>query len=156
LSEHGGYVAGPRARLNDLFMAAPAPLRFLSVGAIGLSVDMATFTLLALFGMHPLIVRALSLSLATFVTWRLNRAVTFAESGRRPHAEAVRYAIVTAFAQGLSYLTFAVLVMTVLKSLPQAAILIGAALATLASYNGHRLFSFAAAAPRHAGDANKS
>jgi putative flippase GtrA len=148
LSELGGNVAGHRARLNDLFMAAPAPLRFLSVGAIGLSVDMASFTLLALFGMHPLVARALSLSLATFVTWRLNRAVTFAESGRRPHAEAVRYAIVTAFAQGLSYLTFAVLVMTVLKSLPQAAILIGAALATFASYNGHRLFSFAAARSR--------
>jgi len=156
LSEHGGYVAGHRARLNDLFMAAPAPLRFLSVGAIGLSVDMASFTVLAVFGMHPLIARALSLSIATFVTWRLNRAVTFAESGRRPHAEAVRYALVTAFAQGLSYLTFAVLVMTMLASLPQAAILIGAGLAAIASYNGHKLFSFAAATSRAADDTEHS
>ena len=70
MSELGGNVPGHRARLNDLFIAAPAPLRFLSVGAIGLSVDMAGFTLLALFGMHPLIARALSLGLATFVTWR--------------------------------------------------------------------------------------
>ncbi len=156
MSELGGNVAGHRARLNDLFMAAPAPLRFLSVGAIGLSVDMAGFTLLALFGMHPLIARALSLGLATFVTWRLNRAVTFEESGRRPHAEAVRYAVVTAVAQGLSYLTFAALVMTVLASLPQVAILIGAGLAAVASYNGHRLFSFAAAPSRGAGDADNT
>lgn len=152
MSQHGGTVAGHRARLNDLFTAAPAPLRFLSVGAIGLSVDMASFTLLALFGMHPLVARALSLGLATFVTWRLNRAVTFAESGRRPHEEAMRYALVTAFAQGLNYLIFAALVMTVLRSLPQAAILIGAGLAAIASYNGHKLFSFAAAASHAAGD----
>jgi putative flippase GtrA len=145
LSEHGGFVGGQRARLNDLFLALPAPFRFLGVGALGLSVDMGSFTLLAGLGLHPLAARALSLSLATFVTWRLNRAVTFAESGRRPRAEAVRYATVTALAQGLSYAIFAVLVMTVLAGLPQAAILIGAALATLVSYNGHRVFSFAAA-----------
>ncbi len=145
MSEHGGFAGGQRARLNDLFMASPAPLRFLSVGAIGLSVDMGFFTMLAVLGMHPLIARALSLMLATFVTWRLNRAVTFAESGRRPHEEAIRYATVTAFAQGCSYLTFAALVMTVLASLPQAAILIGAGLAAIVSYNGHKVFSFAAA-----------
>ena len=40
---------------------------------------------------------------------------------------------------------FATLVMTVLGSLPQAAILIGAGLAAVVSYNGHRVFSFAAA-----------
>jgi len=145
LHQPAGLAGSQRARLNELFMASPAPLRFLSVGAIGLSVDMGAFTVMAILGLHPLVARALSLSLATFVTWRLNRAVTFAESGRRPHAEAVRYATVTVIAQGFSYLTFAALVMTVLAPLPQAAILIGAGLAAVVSYNGHRVFSFAAA-----------
>ena len=145
MSEHGGFAGGQRARLNDLFLVLPALLRFLGVGAIGLSVDMGCFTLVAALGLHPLLARALSLTLATVVTWRLNRAVTFAESGRRPPAEAVRYATVTALAQGFSYVIFAVLVMTVLGGLPQAAILIGAGLAALVSYNGHRVFSFAAA-----------
>jgi putative flippase GtrA len=57
--------------------------------------------------------------------------------------EAMRYAVVTAVAQSTSYLVFAVLVSGVLASLPQAAILVGAACGAMVSYNGHRLFAFA-------------
>ncbi len=59
----------------------------------------------------------------------------------------MRYAVVTAVAQGTSYAVFAVLVLTVLAALPQAAIVAGAAVGALISYNGHRLFAFA---PCHA------
>ena len=42
---------------------------------------------------------------------------------------------------------FAILVSTVLTALPQAAIVLGAAVGALVSYNGHRLFAFAPLKP---------
>jgi putative flippase GtrA len=121
----------------------PRPLRFLTIGGIGLATDLGTFTIIAALGPQALIARLGSLAIATLVTWRLNRALTFDPSGRRQHEEAVRYVIVTVIAQGTSYAIFAGLVLTVLATLPQVAILIGAAIGAALSYNGHRLLSFA-------------
>lgn len=126
----------------------PRPARFLGVGALGLITDIGSFTLVLNFGVPPLLARLVSLSLATLVTWRLNRALTFDRSGRRQHREAVRYAAVTAAAQGASYAVFAILTLTVLAHLPQAAIVAGAACGALISYNGHRLFAFAPVPPK--------
>jgi putative flippase GtrA len=128
----------------------PRPMRFIVVGGLGLITDLATFTLILHWGVPPLIARLLSLSIATLVTWRLNRALTFDASGRRQNREAARYATVTAVAQGTSYLVFAVLTLTVLAALPQLAIIAGAAAGALLSYNGHRLFAFARTTPEPA------
>ena len=136
-----------RDPLRRLIGWLPRPLRFLGVGGIGLMTDLAVFTLVHMSGAHPLLARAVSLGVATMVTWRLNRALTFDRSGRHPSDEALRYAVVTAAAQGTSYLVFTILVLTVLAWLPQAALLAGSAVAALFSYNGHRLVSFA---PRRA------
>jgi hypothetical protein len=46
-------------------------------------------------------------------------------------------------AQGTSYCVFAILVLTALAWLPQAALLVGAAAGGLISYTGHRLIAFA-------------
>ena len=54
----------------------------------------------------------------------------------------MRYAIVTAVAQGASYGVRG-LVLTVLAWLPQAALMSGALVGAFVSYNGHRLFAFA-------------
>jgi putative flippase GtrA len=121
----------------------PRPLRFIAVGGIGLATDLCVFTLIVAYVPYPLAVRLISLAVATLVTWRLNRALTFARSHRAQHEEAVRYAIVTAVAQGTSYAIFAALVLTVLGWMPQAALMCGAAVAAFVSYNGHRLFAFA-------------
>jgi putative flippase GtrA len=133
----------PNDPVHRLIALLPRPLRFLGVGGFGLITDLAVFTLLAAHGFNPLLVRLVSLGCATLVTWRLNRAFTFTRSGRHQGDEAVRYALVTATAQGTSYAIFATLVLTVLGGLPQAALLIGAAAAAVVSYNGHRLFAFA-------------
>ena len=138
-SERGRSADPVRALAERL----PRPLRFIAVGGIGLVTDLCVFTLVVAWLPSPLTVRLLSLAVATLVTWRLNRALTFARSHRAQHEEAVRYAIVTAVAQGTSYAIFAVLVLTVLGGLPQAALMIGAAVAAFVSYNGHRLFAFA-------------
>jgi putative flippase GtrA len=121
----------------------PRLVRFAVVGCVGLLADLAAFTVVADFGHHPLAARLASLGVATLVTWRLNRMLTFARSNRAQSDEAMRYLAVTAVAQGTSYVVFATLVLTVLAALPQAAVVAGAAAGALVSYNGHRLFAFA-------------
>ena len=129
--------------LLALFARLPRPFRFLGVGAIGLTTDVAIFTLLMAFSPRPLLMRLFSLALATIVTWRLNRALTFDRSGRHQGEEAMRYATVTAVSQGTSYAVFAALVLTVFAWLPQAALVAGAVVGAVVGYNGHRLLSFA-------------
>ena len=131
------------SRLRTLIARFPRPIRFLGVGGLGLTTDIVLFTILAWQGLHPLVAGFLALVAATVLTWRLNRAFTFDRTGRHQGEEAMRYAVVTAVAQGTSYSVFAILVMTVLAWLPQAAIVAGAAVGAVISYNGHRLFAFA-------------
>jgi putative flippase GtrA len=146
-NERKDNVSSPPAAeaspLRALVARLPRPLRFLAVGGIGLATDIVLFTAMVWLGLDPLVAGFLALVAATVVTWRLNRAFTFARSGRRQGEEAVRYAAVTVVAQGTSYAVFAVLVLTTLSSLPQAAIIAGAAVGALISYNGQRLFAFA-------------
>jgi len=131
-------------RLRRLAERLPRPLRFLAVGGLGLVTDLGVFSLVFALGPHPLLARVVSLAAATIVTWRLNRALTFDRSGRRQAEEAMRYALVTLVAQGISYAIFAALVLSVLGAMPQLALLAGAACAAFISYNGHRLYAFAA------------
>lgn len=132
-----------RDPLRALAERLPRPLRFLGVGGLGLTTDFCVFTILMGYAPRPLLVRLVSIALATLVTWRLNRALTFDPSGRQPGDEAMRYALVTAVSQGTSYAVFAALVLTALGSLPQAALLVGAVVGAVVGYNGHRLFAFA-------------
>src|SRR5262245_331897 len=130
-----------------LLARLPRPLRFLGVGGLGLSFDLVLFTIMFMQGVPALVAGFLAQVAATVLTWRLNRAFTFDRSGRHQGEEAVRYAAVTAVAQGTSYAVFAGLVLTVLAALPQAAIVVGAAVGALIAYNGHRLFAFAPRKP---------
>jgi len=142
-AELGAPARGAGDPLRALAGRLPRPLRFLGVGGLGLLTDFCIFTIMMGYAPRPLLMRLISLCCATLVTWRLNRALTFERSGRRQRDEAMRYAAVTATAQGTSYAVFATLVLTVLGALPQAALMIGAAAGALISYNGHRLFAFA-------------
>jgi putative flippase GtrA len=132
-----------RCALQRVVQLLPRPLRFLAVGGVGLATNVILFTMMQIAGIGPLRAGFLALCAATLVTWRLNRAFTFGRTGRGQQEEAVRYACVTAVAQSASYLVFATLASTALAELPQAAIIAGAAVGALISYNGHRLFAFA-------------
>jgi putative flippase GtrA len=140
--ENLGFTARA-AKLRMLVARLPRPMRFVIVGCTGLLVDLSLFTAIVAVAHHPLAVRLVTLMIATLVTWRLNRAFTFTRSNRPQHDEAMRYAAVTALAQGASYAVFAALVLTVLAWLPQAALMGGAVVGAFVSYNGHRLFAFA-------------
>ena len=141
-------VAAPvqAAAIDDpvrrFFAVLPRPLRFLGVGGLGLITDLAIFTLVIAHGLNPLGARLISLALATLVTWRLNRALTFDRSGRRTADEVMRYAAVVTAAQAVSYGVFAVLVVTLLAAAPQLAVIAGAAAGALLSYSGQALFAF--------------
>jgi putative flippase GtrA len=140
-----GLTAPPgEDRLRRIAERLPRPLRFIAVGGCGLITDLGTFTIAFALGGHPLLARVISLAVATLVTWRLNRALTFDRSGRHETEEAMRYALVTLVAQGTSYSIFAALLLTRLAAVPQVALLIGAAISAFISYNGHRLFAFKA------------
>jgi putative flippase GtrA len=129
----------PIRRLAEVL---PQPLRFLAVGSLGLIVDLAVFTVIIAHEPHPLLARLVSLAVATLVTWRLNRALTFDHSGRRPAEEAIRYAVVAATAQAVSYAVFAFLVVTALAAAPQLAVLVGAATGAVIGYGGQAQFAF--------------
>ena len=141
-------ITAPTDRLHRLLARLPRPLRFLGVGGFGLLTDLCVFTAVAAYGVHPLLARIFSLAAATLVTWRLNRALTFDRSYRHQGDEVSRYAAVTITAQGTSYVVFALLILTVLPALPQAALLIGAACGAVIGYCGHRFFAFAPKFPR--------
>ena len=132
--------------VRRFFAVLPRPLRFFGVGGLGLITDLAIFTLVVAHGLNPLGARLISLALATLVTWRLNRALTFDRSGRRTAEEALRYAAVVIAAQTVSYGVFAILAVTLLAAPPQIALIAGAAMGALVSYSGQTLFAFR---PRH-------
>lgn len=68
--------------------------RFAIIGGIGFVVDGGILTVLnSLFGLNPLLARALSFPIAVTVTWYLNRHRTFSErKSRRAAFEWSRYA----------------------------------------------------------------
>jgi putative flippase GtrA len=157
--EFGAPLAMPkrsgsgRGPVRTLIEALPRPLRFIGVGGVGLVTDLGIFTLIIAHQPQPLLARLISLAIATIVTWRLNRALTFDRSGRRGADEAMRYALVAAAAQAISYTLFAILVVTAFGAAPQLAVLVGAATGALFSYGGQALFTFRPlplpAMPRH-------
>ena len=141
-SEAPAQAAAIEDPVRRLLEVLPRPVRFLGVGGLGLITDLAVFTAIIGHGVPPLTARLVSLAVATLITWRLNRALTFDRSGRRPTDEAMRYTAVAAAAQAVSYAVFAALVVTVFRAVPQLAVLCGAATGAAVSYSGQILFAF--------------
>ncbi len=87
---------------------APTFLRFALVGGTGFAVDAIVLSLLHyVVGLDPFSARVVSMSSATFTTWRLNRAHTFGASERSQAHEGMRYATVAALAAGINYGVYA-------------------------------------------------
>ena len=131
--------------VRRLVARAPKGLTaFLSVGVTGLAVHTGVFTLLFHAGNDKRVAWLCALAVATALTWTLNRKLTFTASGRKPHDEALRYALVTLVAQGVSFSVF----LSAGRFAPwlpaSLAVIVGAATATLFSYSGQRFFTFAA------------
>ena len=143
-------VSALRGHAERLCARAPKGIfRFLSVGMVGLATHTGVFTLLYRLGVSRSPAWFVGLAIGTMVTWRLNRRLTFVSSGRRPRTEVLRYALVTAVAQGVSFAVFkSIGVIDPVFPAP-VALIAGAVVATLFSYTGQRFFTFAP--PKDAG-----
>jgi putative flippase GtrA len=124
---------------------APRFLRFALVGGAGFALDAGLLALLHNgAGLDPFSARVFSISIATFMTWRLNRGVTFGASARSQAHEGMRYATVAALAAGVNYLAYA-LALILWRGLPPiAALVVGTATGMVFSYAGYSRFVFSA------------
>ena len=163
------YFSAAVERMERLGLPIPKGLhKFLGVGLIGLLIHFTMFSLIDKLDTSPFIASLrgvigdgwlfhmiwtmnaqhsfawlISLTIATAVTWTLNRKFTFVSTGRSLHNEAFRYALVTIVSQTVAFLVFHGLVELAKWLPPQVDLLVGAAAATVISYAGQRLFTFA-------------
>jgi putative flippase GtrA len=167
------YFSSVNERIERLGLPIPKGLhKFLGVGLVGLAIHFTLFSLIDKLDTSPFILSfisglrrvigdgwlfhmiwtmnaqhsfawLISLTIATAVTWTLNRKFTFVSTGRKLHHEAFRYAIVTIVSQTVAFLVFHGLVELAKWLWPQVDLLVGAAAATVISYAGQRLFTFA-------------
>jgi putative flippase GtrA len=125
-------------------LAPKGLVRFLSIGLVGLAVDSAVFAVFFyLVHFDKALARAIALPIATFATWLLNRRHTFEATGRPKRHEVMRYAVVTACAQGVSYSVFLAVCAALPTLPPNIALVVGAVVAAAFSYSGQRFFTFA-------------
>ena len=117
---------------------APTFLRFALVGGTGFAVDALVLSLLHyVLGLDPFSARVVSMSAATFTTWRLNRVHTFGASNRSQTHEGMRYATVAVLAAGLNYGVYALALLLWRGMPPIAALVLGAGSAMAFSYAGY-------------------
>lgn len=142
-SRHRRWDSLPAAALLRRAMTLSLP-RFLLVGSAGLLTDMTTFSGVSVLGAPDALARSISIGIATFATWQLNRRFTFTASGRPVPAEALRYVAVALCAQGFNLAVFLAL-RSFAPALPAlTAIGIAAAMAAGLSFAGQCLVTFRA------------
>jgi putative flippase GtrA len=118
------------------------PLRFAIVGVIGFLTDAGSVFALTQAGLDPFSARVISIALAMFTTWRLNRAMTFGDSGRSEVSEGARYGVVALAVAGLNYVIYAGLLLAFGQLWPVAATAIASVVAMAASYFGYSRLVF--------------
>ena len=113
-------------------------LRFACVGFAGFAVDAGSLALFHHgFGLDPFTGRVLSIALAIFATWRLNRSVTFGGSDTGQVSEGARYytvAIITALA---NFGIYSAILLFWAGAWPVAAVIAATALTMFMSYFGY-------------------
>ncbi len=119
--------------------------RFLVAGGTGFVTDIAVLSLLLEAGLPSLPARLVSIAVALFVTWRINRRLVFAAPGRGSLGEFLRYVGVGASTSLLNYAVYAGLVaLAGVRPLPATAL--ASAVALGASFIGYDRLVFRAKA----------
>jgi putative flippase GtrA len=131
-------------QLND-----PKILLFGMVGAVGFVVDAFLLTVLTVkFGLDVLPARSVSFSCATFVTWLLNRTLTFSsQASRDPQArkkEYFLYLTVQMVGAVLNFMIFLALIEwnPALRQIPVIPLAVGAVVALVFNFTVSRKFVF--------------
>ena len=116
--------------------------RFALVGGLGFIVDSCITLSLIHRGIDPFTARVFSIALAMMVTWRLNRALTFAASGSSQTSEGIRYVTVASILAVVNYGIYAGLLLALPALSPLFAITIAVAAVTALSFLGYRHLVF--------------
>ncbi|MGB3627359.1 MAG: GtrA family protein [Henriciella sp.] len=117
-------------------------VRFGAVGALGFLVDAGVLALLISLGSGPFLARIISIALAMFVTWRLNRSLTFGASEDGQAREAGRYFGVAIAVALLNYAIYSGLLLTFPACPPVLATAISTAICTAVSFLGYGKYAF--------------
>ena len=118
-------------------------LRFGLVGGLGFLTDAAILqSLLATTLLDPISARLVSIGLALFVTWLLNRYLTFAPSSRGAVVEGARYGGIGIASSALNYAVYAALILAVPSMVPLAALAIASVVAMGFSFLGYSRLVF--------------
>lgn len=119
-------------------------LRFSLVGGVGFVVDGGVLHLLvSMAGSDPLLARALSLPLAVWATWWLNRRFTF-EADTPAWTSFGRYVVVSLGGAGVNLCTYTALVLSssVMASRPVLSLAIASVIALSFNYLGSKHYAF--------------
>lgn len=119
-------------------------VRFVLVGGFGFIVDAGALLLLISAGTGPFVGRIISILLAMFITWRLNRAFTFEASQGSQVSEAGRYFSVATGVAALNYLLYAGLLLLVPACPPLVATAAATTVCTFISFTGYGRIAFRA------------
>lgn len=126
-------------------LASSSFLRFGLVGAIGFAVDAGAMqALVTLAHWGPVEARLVSIPLAVFATWLLNRSFTFDDYDGPAWRSLVRYAAVSAAGAGINFLVYTLLVMgsSVLAAHPLIPLAVASIVALVVNYLGSKHFAF--------------
>lgn len=117
-------------------------LRFALVGTTGFLIDSGVLAILVHgFRFDPFASRLVSMCTSAFVTWRLNRSLTFGASGASQATEGLRYGAIAALAALVNYGSYAAL-LVLFELPPLAAVVISTGAAMSFSYLGYSRFVF--------------
>jgi len=117
--------------------------RFACVGFAGFAVDTGSLALLHHgFGMDPFSARIISIALAIFSTWRLNRSVTFGRSDSGQVSEGARYYGVALVTAAVNFGIYSAILLIWPVVWPVAAAVVATAMTMFMSYFGYSRLVF--------------
>jgi putative flippase GtrA len=120
-------------------------LRFGLVGVIGFVVDAGVLqALVSLAGWGPVEARGISVPVAVFATWLLNRSITFRRYDGPAWRSLARYAAVSAAGAAVNFVVYTLLVLAsaVMAARPLAPLAIASIVALVVNYLGSKHFAF--------------
>lgn len=128
-------------------MSIPARVKrlaaFVFAGTSGFLTDAGLLHVLITYSpVGPYIGRILSIGAAMFVTWQINRNLTFERADRSAKDEGIRYAFIGIVAALLNYAVYATLIFTMPLIQPVVAVVAASLAAMGFSYVGYSRFVF--------------
>lgn len=117
--------------------------KFACVGFAGFAVDTGTLALLHHgAGLDPFSARIISIAVAIFATWRLNRSVTFGRSDTGQVSEGARYYGVALITAAVNFGIYSAILLIWSSVWPVAAAVVATAVTMFMSYFGYSRLVF--------------